>query len=148
MSEGFGPVVNPVDGVGPPGQWGILWVKCYQVVDVAQQMGPAALLGAIIMVVGGVEIADQYSGESIAQGFIHHRLAPAPPQKIPLGGGAESPHVAIDAVLTPAGFVGVNHRAGADAVHNLGHHRLGLLRRLTNGPDDGPHAETQLMHGA
>ena len=106
MSAGFGPVVNPVDSVGPPGQWCSIGVAGTLVVDVPQQVGPAALLGAIIMVVGSVEIADQYSGESIAQGFIHHRLAPAPPQKIPFGGGAESPHVAVGPALTPAGFVG------------------------------------------
>ena len=55
--------------------------------DVPQQVGPAPLLRAIIMmVVGSVEIADQYSGESIAQGFIHHRLAPTPPQEVAFGG--------------------------------------------------------------
>ena len=76
-------------------------------------LGPAALFGAIIMVVGSVEIA-QYSGESIAQGFIHHRFAAAPPQEVAFGGGAESPDVPW--ALTPAG----DHRAGAD-VHNPSH---------------------------
>ena len=67
------------------------------------------LLGAIVMVVGSVEIADQHSGERLAQRFVHHRLAPTPPQEVALGGGAESPHVAIVPILTPAGFVGVDH---------------------------------------
>ena len=115
--------------------------------DVPQQVGPAALLGAIIMVVGSVEIADQYSGESIAQGFIHHRFAAAPPQEVAFGGGAESPDVAVGPALTPAGFVGVDHRAGADAVHNPSHRWLGPLRRAMDGAHDGPHAEAQLMHG-
>ena len=44
MSAGFGPVVNPVDGVGPPGQWRIIGVEGAQVVDVSQQMGPAAVV--------------------------------------------------------------------------------------------------------
>ena len=103
---GLGSVVSPVDGVGPPGQWRSIGVAGAQVMDVPQQVGPAALLGAIIMVVGSVAIADQYSGESIVQGFIHHRLAPAPPQEVAFGGGAESPHVAVGPALTPAGFVG------------------------------------------
>ena len=89
--------------------------------DVPQQVGPAALLGAIIMVVGSVEIADQYSGESIAQRLVHHRLAPTPPQEVAFGGGAESPHVAVGPALTPAGFVGVDRRAGAEAVQDRGH---------------------------
>ena len=99
------------------------------------------------MVVGGVEIADQYSGERLAQRFVHHRLAPTPPQEVAFGGGAESPHVAIGAVLAPAGFVGVDHRAAADAVQDRGHCRLGPLRRAMDGAHDGPHAEAQLMHG-
>ena len=45
MSEGFGPVVNPVDGVGPPGQWRSIGVAGALVVDVPQQVAPAALLG-------------------------------------------------------------------------------------------------------
>ena len=83
MREGFGFLVESMDCRRPAGQRGIFEVEGPQVVDVPQQVGPAPLLGAIIMVVGNmvvgsVEIADQYSGESIAQGFIHHRLAPAP----------------------------------------------------------------------
>ena len=139
MSAGFGPVVNPVDGVGPPGQWRIIGVEGALVVDVPQQVGPAALLGAVIMVVGGVAIADQHSGERLAQRFIHHRLAPTPPQEVAFGGGAESPHVAVGSALTPAGFVGVDHWAGADAVQDRGHCRLGPLRRAMDGAHDGPH---------
>ena len=33
-------VVNPVDGVGPPGKWRIIGVEGAQVVDVSQQNGP------------------------------------------------------------------------------------------------------------
>ncbi len=111
--------------------------------DVPQQVGPAALLGAIIMVVGGVAIADQYSGESIAQRLVHDCFAPTPPQEVAFGEGAESPHVAVGPALTPAGFVGVDHWAGPDAVQYAGYRRLGPLRRAM----DGPHAEAQLMHG-
>ena len=49
MSEGFGRVVNPVDGVGPPGQWRIIGVEGALVMDVPQQVGPAPLLGAVVM---------------------------------------------------------------------------------------------------
>ena len=106
MSAGFGPVVNPVDGVGPPGQWRIIGVEGAQVVDVPQQVYPAALFGAVIVMVSSVEIADQHASKLLAQDFIHHRLAPAPPQEVAFGGGAESPDVAVGPALTPAGFVG------------------------------------------
>ena len=46
------------------------------------------------------------------------------------------------------GFVGVDHWAGADAVHHPSHRWLGLLRGLVNGAHDGPHAAAQLMDGA
>ena len=97
--------------------------------------------------VGSVEIADQYSGERIAQRLVHDCFAPTPPQEVAFGGGAESPDVAVGPALTPAGFVGVDHRAGADAVQDRGHCRLGPLRRAMDGAHDGPHAEAQLMHG-
>ena len=42
MSEGFGPVVNPVDGVGPPGQWCSIGVEGALVMDVPQQSLPLA----------------------------------------------------------------------------------------------------------
>ena len=42
MSAGFGPVVNPVDSVGPPGQWRSIGVAGAQVMDVPQQSLPLA----------------------------------------------------------------------------------------------------------
>ena len=41
----------------------------------------------------------------------------------------------------------MDHRAGADAVQDRGHCRLGPLRGLVNGAHDGSHAAAQLMHG-
>ena len=95
MGERPGLDIEMMDCRGPLGQRGVLGVERHQVVDVPQQVGPAPLLGAIVMVVGGVEIADQYSGERLAQRLVHHRLAPTPPQEVALGGGAESPDVAV-----------------------------------------------------
>ena len=43
------------------------------------------------MYVLGVAIADQHSGERLAQRLVHHGFAPTPPQEVALGGGAESP---------------------------------------------------------
>ena len=84
--------VNTVNCLGPPGQPGFFGVEGLQVVNVSQQMGPAALLGAVVVVVGGVEVAGQHAGKLLAQDLIHHGLAPSPPQS--LGGRAEGPHVA------------------------------------------------------
>ena len=88
MVAGFGCDIELVDCRGPSGQCGVFGVAGALVVDVPQQVGPAALLGAVIMVVGSVEIADQYSGESIAQRFVHHRLAPTPPQEVAFAGSS------------------------------------------------------------
>ena len=64
MREGFGFLVESMDCRRPAGQRDIFEVEGgHQVVDVPQQVGPAPLLRAIVMVVGGVEIADQHSGE-------------------------------------------------------------------------------------
>ena len=148
MVAGFGCDIELVDCRGPSGQCGVFGVAGSLVVDVPQQVGPAPLLRAIIMVVGSVEIADQYSGESIAQRLVHDCFAPSPPQEVAFGGGAESPHVAVGPALTPAGFVGVDHRAGAGCgPGSRATGRLGPLRRAMDGAHDGPHAEAQLMHG-
>ena len=63
MGERPGLDIELMDCRGPLGQRGVLGVERHQVVDVPQQVRPAPLLRAIVMVVGSVEIADQYSGE-------------------------------------------------------------------------------------
>ena len=54
MVAGFGCDIELVDCRGPSDQWRSIGVEGALVVDVPQQVGPAPLLGAIIMVVGGV----------------------------------------------------------------------------------------------
>ena len=56
MVAGFGCDIELVDCRGPSGQCGVFGVAGALVVDVPQQVGPAPLLGAIVMVVGGVAI--------------------------------------------------------------------------------------------
>ena len=82
MGEGFGLLVELVDGVRPLDQREIVGVEDAPVVDVSQQMCPAALLGAVIVVVGGIEVADQHPGKLIAQDLIHHGFAASPPQEV------------------------------------------------------------------
>ena len=76
MVAGFGCDIELVDCRGPSGQCGVFGVAGALVVDVPQQVGPAPLLRAVIMVVGGVAIADQHSGE-------RHRSALRPPPPCP-----------------------------------------------------------------
>ena len=145
--KGLGPVVNLVDGVSPPGQWCIIGVAGSQVVDIPQQVSPAALYGAVVMVVGSVEVADQRAG-GIAQHLVHHRLASVPPQEVSVGGCTAGPHVAVVSILAPAGLIGMDHWAGADLVQDLIHCALGPLRRTLDRSHDGSHAEAQPMDGA
>ena len=77
----------------------------------------------------------------------HHLLVPPAAQEVPLGGSAESPDVAIGAILPPACLVGVDHRAAPDALQYLVHRRLGLSGHLVDGPDDGADAQAQLVDG-
>ena len=101
------------------------------------------------MVLGGVEIADQYSGERIAQRLVHDCFAPTPPQEVAFGGGAEIPHVAVGPALTPAGFVGVDHWAGADAVQDRvnGAGDAGRDGNRWNGPGSHqPRLEPLIIH--
>ena len=60
-------------------------------------------------------------------------------------GRAESPNVAIDPVLTPAGLISVHYRTAADTLQGFIDGRSGLLGCLVDGPDDGPNAQFQLV---
>ena len=86
MGEVLRQFPQPVDVRRPSGQLLVLGVRGPKVVDVPQQVCPAALLGARVMIVGGVEVTDQHSAEGLAQRLVHHLLVPAPPQEVPLGG--------------------------------------------------------------
>ena len=107
MAEGFGLNIELVDCRHPADQCSVFGVEGSLVVNVPQQVGPAPLLSVIVMVAGGIEIADQHAGERIAQRLVHDCFAPTPPQEVALGGGAESPEVTVVPILTPAGFVGL-----------------------------------------
>ena len=135
-----------VDGASPPAQPVIVGVDGPEVVDVPQQMRPAALLGAVVVMAGGVAVADQRSGKLIAQDFIDDRLASSPSQKVPQVGSAEGPHVAVVPVLPPARLIGVNHRTAADAFQDGGRFSLGLAGRLLRGVHDGAQAEAEPVH--
>ena len=67
MCKSLGLDIDTMDGVGPLCQWRVLEVEGAQVVDVPQQMGPAALFGTVVVVVGGVEVADQHASKLLAQ---------------------------------------------------------------------------------
>ena len=64
------------------------------------------------------------------------------------GWSAESPDVTVVPILTPAGFVGVDHRTAADAFQYARHHALGLSGGAMHRIHDGSHADVQLMDGA
>ena len=72
-------MVELVDGLRPLGQPEIIGVEDAEGVNVPQQVGPAALLGTVIVVLGGVEVADQHAGKLIAQDLVHHGFAAASP---------------------------------------------------------------------
>ncbi len=86
VGESRGLAVELVDGGGPPGQWRIIGVEGLQVVDVAQQVSPAALLGAVVVVIGGIEVADQHAGEGLVQYLVYHSFVPATAQEVALSG--------------------------------------------------------------
>ena len=139
------PGVEPLHPMGPLGQSPIFRVQRLQFVDVPQQVGPTPLLQSRVVVVGSVEVAHQNPAKLFSQRLVHHLPAPAPAQKAPLRGRAERPDAAVDPVLPPAGLIGVDHRAGTDALQRLAHFQPALPGNLVDGPDDGPDAQLQLM---
>ena len=86
MCNGRGLAVELVDRVSPLCQPVVLGVADTQIVDVPQRVCPAALFGAVEVVVGGIEVADHHTGEFLAYDFIDRGLASTPSQEVPLGG--------------------------------------------------------------
>src|SRR5215217_4797163 len=105
-------------------------------------MHPAALMLAGILIVAAVEIAHQMAREFATQDAFHHRLPTAVIIFIVayrlLTGRTEGPNVAILAILTPAGLVGMQDRAGA---------RL-LLERVDLALQRPPYRMQQFNHFA
>ena len=93
------PVAEPPHSMSPLRQDRILRVQRLQFVDVPQQslpraryrVGPASLLQAAVVVVGGVEVTHQNPAGGLAQDLVHHLPAPAPAQEEPLRRRAEKP---------------------------------------------------------
>ena len=62
-------------------------------------------------------------------------------------GVGEGPDVPVDPVLPPAGLVGVHHRTAPNPLPDAPQFTLGLPGHPTDDPDQGSHAQGQLMHG-
>jgi len=83
-------IIDGPDRYSPLGKADVLGIELAQVVDIPQQVGPAALVQPRVMIIGRVEVADQHPAEVLTEHFVHHAFAPAPPYKVALRGGAEA----------------------------------------------------------
>ncbi len=110
-----------------------------QIVDGAQQMDPAALVGADMTVVGAREITDQGAPIVRAQDFLDHRPGSAPViVEIAQRRGAEGPE--------PAGLIGLDYRTAPDLGSQLRQHRLGPPDHRPQQADQGPQPQMQPMN--
>ena len=95
--------------------------------NLPQQVGPTPLLEAGVVVVGGVEILtntplkDSSSTSSTTSLFRPRR------RKYRSVGVLKVQTYRCWPVLAPAGFVGMNYRAGPDTVHNPGSAPVGIF---------------------
>jgi len=131
---------------GPAPQASVGGVHARQFVDLAQQMRPAALMQARIVVVGGVEVGHQHPGEVVPQRGVHHRLVPSAADEIALRRRAEGPDVAVPPLLSPAGLVAVDHGARLHLGLNLLDGRLALLGDPLQHRSQPAQAQLDLVH--
>ena len=119
--------------------------------DLPQQVGPAALLGAVVVMVGGVEVADQRPGELLAQRLVHHLLVPPPARKY-RSVGVEKVQTYPLTPFSRQPVFGVHHRTAPNPLPDAPQFTLGLPGHPMDDPDQGSldqgsHAQGQLMHG-
>jgi len=101
--EAPGGVINSAHLVRPALQPAVDEVGDTHVVDVAQEIHPAALLQSWVIVIGAGEVAAEHAAEGLAQHLIDDGLVAAPPDEGVVGGSREARDVAVLAILTPPG---------------------------------------------
>lgn len=135
-----------VDRLSPDSQIGILGMRDAQIVDIVQQMDPAALVGADMNVVGAVAITNQRAPIVRAQDCLDHRSGSAPViVEVAHPRGTDGPVPAIAPFLPPARLVGMDHWTAPDLGSQLRQHRLGPLVHRPQQADQGAQPQMQPM---
>src|SRR5260221_6583683 len=120
----------------------------FQVMPIAQEMHPTALMQPLMHIVGGVEVRAQHSLEVTAQQRLDH-LVPSRVMILVIAHrwGTRTPDVAVLAVFSPAGLIGLHRRTGSDRRFEPGQSWLQLRFEPMQDLDDCSTADLESMQG-
>src|SRR5690348_15613477 len=95
--------------------------------NISQEMDPTALVQPLMTVVSCVEIAAQSPLEVFPNQRFDHFSRPRAVVLVEADGwGVHTPDVAIEAIFSPSGFIGLHSRAGSDLCFEVIEHGLGM----------------------
>src|SRR5581483_6791031 len=115
-----GAFIDLFDMLGPLLHLPIVRMLLLELVDIAQEMHPTALMQALMDVVARVKVAAQHARELLAdQAFDHFPCPRVMIFVVSALWGADAPDVAILAIFSPARFIGLHRGAGSDVRFDL-----------------------------
>src|SRR5579859_6232164 len=143
---GDGPLIDGLDILDPLLHLLSIRILLFELMAVAQQMHPTALMRSRIDVVGGVEVRAEDSLKAFAQQLLDHLAASGVMVLIVAHlGRTHAPDVAVLAVFAPPGLIRLHRWAGANLLLERGYCQV----ELTFGPvqqlDDLSAADLEVM---
>jgi hypothetical protein len=127
-------------------QLGMVRMQLFELVDLAQEMDPAALMQALMDVVRSIKIAAQHPLKLLTNQAFDH--LPRPRVMILVVAHhwrADAPNVAIFAIFSPPRFIGLHGRAGSDLGQELIQHRLSMRSDAVKQFHHLSHADLEAM---
>src|SRR5258708_10448753 len=128
LGPGHGLLVDGLDGCGPVVQLLIVRILLFELIPIAQEMHPTALMQALMAVVAGIEVTAKHPAVVLTDQLFDH--FPATRMMVLLladAGRAGTPDVAIEAVFAPPRLIGLHRRTGTDLPFERSEVRLHLV---------------------
>ncbi len=126
----------------------VVRILLFELMPIAQQMHPAALMQALIAIVGGIEVAAQHTLEAFPQQLLDHLTASGMMVLIVAdGAGTHTPDVAILAIFSPPRFIGLDGGAGPNLLLERCHEEVQLIGSAVQQLHDFSTADLQPMQG-
>ncbi len=123
-------------------------MQLFDLVDVAQEMNPTALMPALVTVVAGVNIAAHDAGELVAdQAVDHFPSAGVMLLVVAHRWSAHAPDISIEAIFSPSRFIGLHGGAGSDVRCEIMKQGAGMPHHTGEHLNDLSHAHLDSMPG-
>src|SRR2546421_924371 len=145
---GDGALIDGFDVLGPLLHLLIIGILLFEIMPMAQQMHPTALMQSLIDIVGGVEVTAEHSLKTLAQQLLDDLTASRVMVLVVAHlGRTHTPDVAILAIFAPASLISLYGWAGSDLPLERCHQWLQVVCGPVQQFDDLSAADRQPMQG-